>query len=354
MSAELSEQLAGWDSVQSLLGEILTSHNEFEQFFSEVFEQLGSLSGDLTQQKDQWESEREQTKKKLQQRATQLEAERAALAAEREQLAEVTRGGCEQETSAANQRDIRQFLEVAEQQRAELCGTQEAVQTQLARLAAVADELAEARSTLAEDANSGGGDEQLSQLLGEVQRQREELHGVQEAAQAQTERLAAAAAELTEARNDIIRRCEQFEQSEAEAARSQPDEQLRGQLRKMEQQQAEWEQERKVLELELETIRNRAAEMAESLADQKRLAGQQRTQWSDELKRMRGLLETITARLAEPQPGPGFVPPEPEKPTAADPVGPSAAAGEDPVLDSVMAQFEMLQKDLARRRAAKC
>jgi DNA repair exonuclease SbcCD ATPase subunit len=72
--------------------------------------------------------------------------------------------------------------------------------------------------------------------------------------------------------------------------------------------------------------------------------GESRNAWSQELDRLRsGLAKTVRAATRKPT-------------TPADPAtGESArgaAAADDRVLDSVMAQFEMLQNDLAGRRAS--
>lgn len=113
------------------------------------------------------------------------------------------------------------------------------------------------------------------------------------------------------------------------------------------QAQAEETRQREALENELELVRMRAAELAESLAEQSRQIAQERAQWSEELKRMRRLLETLVRSRPAPATGDEVQPPPAEPPRAA---GASRDSGEDPVLNSVMAQFQMLQKDLARRR----
>jgi predicted nucleic acid-binding Zn-ribbon protein len=96
-----------------------------------------------------------------------------------------------------------------------------------------------------------------------------------------------------------------------------------------------WDQERARLESELEAARHRAEEMVEALAEQKRHVTQQQAEWAGELKRMRSLLESVSARVASDAGRPG-----------------GTAVVNDPVLDSVVAQFEMLQKDVARQRMA--
>lgn len=121
---------------------------------------------------------------------------------------------------------------------------------------------------------------------------------------------------------------------------------LRGQLRLLERQKAAWDRDRTALEDELEAVRNQAAELAEALAEQKRQMEIQQTEWSRELRQMRRLLEMMARRQLEQH----------EEQESRQALPPAAAVSivpatvDDPVLDSVMAQFEMLQKDISRRR----
>jgi hypothetical protein len=93
------------------------------------------------------------------------------------------------------------------------------------------------------------------------------------------------------------------------------------------------------LEAELETVRRRVVEMAEVATAEKQRTTQERAEWSKEFKQLRKLLElqvkTPAAPVAEPP---------------REAVSAAAPVGGDPMLESVMAQFDMLQKDIARRR----
>ena len=51
------------------------------------------------------------------------------------------------------------------------------------------------------------------------------------------------------------------------------------------------QQERAALEAELEVVRNRAAELAETAADERRRGAEERAEWSGELKQLRRALE---------------------------------------------------------------
>ena len=150
-------------------------------------------------------------------------------------------------------------------------------------------------------------------------------------------------------------------------------------LEESRQQKAELEQQQALLETELEAVRGRAAQTDQLLAEQRKDSAARESQWAAEMKNMRTTLDKFSSRL-DSQPAPAPVapapvtapvaaPPEVAPPTqAAAPVvaplnaqspqpvpaqaaaAPSGNAAEDVVLDSVMAQFQMLQKDVARRR----
>jgi len=176
--------------------------------------------------------------------------------------------------------------------------------------------------------------QQLEELWGEVLRQQRLWQAQQQQARKELE---SQAAEL-QRREASLEAERQRLQTELERALAKHHEHL------AEIQAAESRQ-REALENELELVRMRAAELAESLAEQGRQIAQERAQWNEELRRMRRLLET----LASARQGPAV--PEAEEPPVAEPAAAaSRTSSEDPVLGSVMAQFQMLQKDLARRR----
>ena len=106
-------------------------------------------------------------------------------------------------------------------------------------------------------------------------------------------------------------------------------------LEAMRWQQADWLQQRAVMEAELETLRNRAVEQTEALHEQKRIASRQQAELTGELKRMRSLLEALAGQVR------------------GDPPPPAADGKRPPVdalmLGSVLAQFQMLQRDSASR-----
>jgi chromosome segregation ATPase len=116
----------------------------------------------------------------------------------------------------------------------------------------------------------------------------------------------------------------------------------------------ELEQERGMLEEELETVRRRCEDLAQTVADQKRQLTEERAEWTAEFRQLRKILDKqsqiLVERVEHNQAAPLAVV------TAPADGGNTAAAGRggvDPVLGSVISQFQLLQKDAARRRQAK-
>lgn len=155
--------------------------------------------------------------------------------------------------------------------------------------------------------------------------------------------------ELGEALREVDRRRSEIETSETAGEVCPADDELKAEIRRLQQERDELRQQQRLLEVELDTVRNRAAEMAEQLAQQQGQILTERAEWNEELKRMRRVIESFTLHYAERSSG------QPQPAAPGEP--PSAQAGEqepprsaDPVLGSVVAQFEMLQKDVAGRR----
>jgi chromosome segregation ATPase len=267
--------------------------------------------------------------------------------------------------------------ELAESERRRMAVEEEltGAQRQISRLADAAAELAAARAALAEarvelsrrpqreDAEAEAAVAAISQQLSEVQRERAILDQSLTAAREQigrlvdtTAELAAVRGELADARSQLLAR----NASHADGA-------------ELERQLAERDRERELLETELETVRRRVVEMAESAAAEKRQFAAERAEWSDEIKQLRKSIERqLPAPGTPPIHGPASaheaspmhrgasmhvpVPPPVAPPgSPAIPPRPLAAvavvAEGDPLLDSVVAQFDLLQKDMARRRS---
>jgi len=118
-------------------------------------------------------------------------------------------------------------------------------------------------------------------------------------------------------------------------------------------------QERLELEAELDLVRCRSTALSETVALQKRELAEQRQSVAEELKEMRTLIAEQTRRLAEQGPvhsAAAVVSEQPrvERDSSPHPVLDDTSSKHlDPVVNSVMAQFAKLQKDIAQRRKKK-
>jgi chromosome segregation ATPase len=306
LSINLCTSTTDWKTAHSSLDQICASHDEFERFFLGVFDRLEEITQELVRRQKAWFHERQEIESRVERRLADLEREKTELADEWERIREQ----CKVEGDQA----------------------------------------------AATDGSSGAA---LEQMLEESDRQRAALRDAHQSAQSHTEHLAEVARqlidvhqELAEARAGLEHQRESLEAESTETCDARLDEASLEELRRLETQRAQWQQERAVLETELDAVRNRVAELSEALADEKRSVAEERARWSGELKRMRRVLERLPAHQVEPAAGPIS---EPQKLTAGEssvPSSPTGTPGGDPVLDSVAAQFEMLQKDLAKRRKA--
>jgi chromosome segregation ATPase len=122
-----------------------------------------------------------------------------------------------------------------------------------------------------------------------------------------------------------------------------------------ESQLAQLTQDRDELENELDSVRSRAAEVSDQLDQMKRESIEERAEWSAELKQMRRVLERQSDLLTTgPTPRAAAVAPV----TAVTAVAATAnafstaapAVDTDPVLGTVMAQFDQIRKERAERR----
>ncbi len=217
------------DAARAALDELLTSHDECNEFFGDVFDQIQALSLELF------------ARQKCQE-----------LNSGQQFAADATVAACREEFSRATDQ-IRQLST--------------GIGSQLADLTAVANEIAKTRENPANEA-------QIAAILENV-------------------------------------RC----------------------------QQADWIQQRSAFEAEIETLRAHAVEQEEALHEQKRLAARQQAELAGELKRMRSLMEALT----------GHVRVEPAASGGNSGDGKRAPPVDAFMLDSVLAQYQMLQRDNAAR-----
>lgn len=318
--------------VRTCLSELCASPGEFDQFFSDVFDQLDVLSGQLLRRQQAWQQERGAMEAEERRRSEQWAQRQAELATQTSAV------------EAADDQSRQQALEQIQQERAHLSSVREVTEQQAQELAQATAELGQTRQelqALLETVREGAaaaavGAEALGPQVEQIQQERARLSSVREATERQAQELAQATAELGQTRQEFQELLGSVRAGSPAAA---SEEAFTPQL-------VELQQERARLEAELEMVRDRAAEMSEMLAQQKREMAQERSQWTEELKRMRHLLETHSAGAVAP------VREVPSAPVVAEshPAPKAPVPESDPVLDSVMAQFEMLQKDLARRR----
>jgi chromosome segregation ATPase len=113
------------------------------------------------------------------------------------------------------------------------------------------------------------------------------------------------------------------------------------------------EQERTALETELEMVRTRAAELTEALDQERKQMAQDRAEWSSELKQLRRLLER-QARLATNPVAPGERPVQRANEGDSEPAGNGVQAPRrnDPVVGSVLAQFDRIRQQRLASRAS--
>ncbi len=289
MSIDLQEPLAGGESAGIALDEFRATQDEFTDIFGEVFDQLQALSLELFARH-----------KCLEVSAEQKSASEQTLSSFREEL----------------QHSIGGLQQLHGQLQADQQVTQESWTEIRAGYQRFLDDHAELREI--RDGCRRIADE-FAGIKEDVQRERTDLHGLYASVESQLARLTTLTAGLTDVQ-----------------ARSAGDGQIADILDHTRQQQAEWLQQRAALEAELDALRRRSAEQVEALSEQKRLAGQQQAELAGELKRMRSLLEVMAAQVR----GEPVISGETAKPQASD----------NSVLESVMAQFEMLQRDIAGRR----
>jgi chromosome segregation ATPase len=291
------------ESARGALDEFDAGQDDFERFFGHVFDELQSLSLELF------------ARHKCLELATGQQEQQATAAAE-------SRG------------QFQLLLDEMQQARTECRAGREETQQAWAQWQAAHDtarrEQAELRDFQEEMRRAWT---EFRAAQDETQKHRAELHDVQQSVQEHLARLAAVAAELAEARTQPAQ--------SADPAQQQQVQQL---LEESRQQRGAWELERATLETELQAVRNRATDLMEALAEQKRQAAQQQGEFAGELKRLRSLLEAVATQMR----GEAMARQAAGKHNEA-----AAEAADDPVFDSVLAQFEMLQQDVSRRRLSK-
>lgn len=316
----LQEALAGANADRDAWRERAEQHSE------ELHEELVRLEQELAEAKSE-----------LLVKATEGEAAHGAMRAAQAQLAEVE----------AHLADTREQLADTQGQLAEARTQLVEAQGQCAdtrrELTDTHGLLAEARSQLDEFRTQTA---DTRAQLADSQRQANEALGQLVASQDQVvetrQRLAAAQRQVAELESQLTALRQQLEESQqAEAAA--PHEPLASSAL------ATMTQEREALEAELELVRSQAAELHETVRQQQHEMVTQKTELGGELQQLRRLVEKQADLIADRAVEPGR---ETVTQTVAAAPG-NLALPNDPVVNSVMAQFAKLQKDVAQRRRRK-
>jgi chromosome segregation ATPase len=294
MSVEPPECVPSSTSALSALSELRGTHNEFAKFFGDALDQLEAMSLELF------------ARHKCLELNAQNQNEHKAAGAEHE----LQFHNCLEEL-----RDLKAKVCSAHEETAKMWSEISTTHQQLLQ------ELAEPRATQEELRHIST---EFRAMREGVEQDRVESRQRQESVEEHLQRLASVVAELAAAQSP-----------------SDPDEQLSQVLDAARQQQAAWQQDRAGLEAELEAERQRGAQQNEALAEQRRVVAEQQAELAGELKRMRSLLELLLNHMNQPFGG-----------NSGDGKQTSPSS-ENAALESMLSQFEMLQRDLAQRRAGK-
>ena len=292
MPAELFEATPDPSSLRSAFSDLSGVHDEYAKFFSDTFDQLESMS-------------------------LELFARHKCLEVSAQHRTDQEAAGAEHESQ------FRECMEELRDLKTKVCSAQKETEKLWSEISATHQQFLQEHSELRETR------EHLLHLNAEIRTMRE---GVE---QQRTESL--------KKQDSIEEHLKRLASSFADLATAQPaagnDEQLARILETSRQQQANWQQDRAGLEAELEAERQRTARQNEALTEQRRLAAEQQAELAGELKRMRSLMELLLNHMNQPAGG-----------NAGD--GKQASSSpENAALESMLAQFEMLQHDLAQRRA---
>ncbi len=294
--------------------------------------------------------------------AEELTSVAETLAAAQKQFQQEPTSGSQADLSAVAELESRlqTTLEEAGRERQALQDALTSSDSQAQRLASVAEALAAAQEQFQSQAQTSGQadlsalgelESRLQATLEEAGCDRQSLQDALASTGSQADRLTSVAEALTAAQEQFQRQIEEREETINTTAAQGTSDKVLARMQELEEERAEMLQGRSVLEAELESVRQRAVDLMTALEYQKSTAAEQQNQLNDELKRQRQLLEQVLGRLAELEMSPpaGTATNMPAATAGTPPAGP-APAETDSVLSSVMSQFEVLQKDIARRR----
>ena len=289
---------AHWQPIGEIVAEFRTECSDFEHLVQSLFDQLDQLRAELER------------------KARDLDKERQRVADRERQLSEQRK-----ETS----RIAHQF-EHQEAKLSEALGELDELKTLIRR---------QNEETTQRDALH---DTQIVKQLETLQRERQTLHRQLTDAQSELTKSVGLSRDLAQARKEIADLREEVA-ARAEAGYAQGASGSGG-------------EDRAALEAELEMVRGRAAELYDILAQERRTTAEQRVEATNELKQLRRIVERQAELLGErPQSTTNTVTVARETTVEGFDDEPSEdTPSADPVINSVMAQFAKLQKDVAERR----
>ncbi len=284
--------LPGWAVVRSLLNDLKAQSALFEAFVARELGTLGAI------------------RLALDQRQQEVERQQATVTAERLQLDEKWK---QLET-------LRETVDRGAQR----------VQEDARRLATAQAELATVAGAL--DQQGGGSNVEFGRVSKKNLPANEQLTALREAlrqAQSQISTLAGAGPELRTARREVdkLRRRLMRQNARLAQAKAQGEAQQSQQIQQIKEQRSR-------LLAELEASQTRAADLSAQVELQREQIAAERKSWLGELRRLRQVVQT-QLRSSSDQP--------------AGSQGASASANADESLDSILAQFETLQKELSQR-----
>lgn len=336
-----SEQLQGLQEAlasahaerDALLSERDTWRQRAEQTRSEQDENLARLEQELTD-----------VRTALIARDNECEAAQSELQATRTQLTEVD---AQLVDARAQLADTREQLANSQGQLADSRGQFVVAQGELAdarkQLTDTQDLHVAARSQLAEfEAQVAETQKQLAEAQRQADEARNQLADSQSDCVDTRKRLAAAQRQMAELESQLTELRSQLENSQRVAVPTSPEPVDSSTLATM-------TQEREALEAELELVRSQAAELHETVRQQQHEMVTQKSELGGELQQLRRLVEKQADLIADRAVSTGR---ETVTQTVAATPG-NMSLPNDPVVNSVMAQFAKLQKDVAQRRRRK-
>lgn len=304
--------------LQETSRELRDGCTEFEQALESLFHDIDQMRSELT---DQMQC---------------LERERAQLKVRETQLGQ---------RPPSDQSEVQRFKEALAQRDLQLAKA-------LDDLQAAREELAQHRQREAADAAEQASDltaqlQSLRASMDDMQRESRALERERDALQASAQESVAQVSRIADLEQELTEVRQQLEQTQAQRGQAEVASRRQGTDDVNALALTALEQEREALESELELVRSHAAELNETVAQQQREIAAQKNELSSELQQLRKLVEKQADLIAD------RVVVARETVPPAGPAQTAATQPADPVVNSVMAQFAKLQKDVAQRRRRK-